>query len=362
MPNAALVDSLEPRRLFAALTAGVTATTSVSSAKPVKRWTIDLEAGQVVYVAAGTSGDSAFAPLLVLVRPDGKTLTRAAGRRGAIIGRTAPVSGTYTVRLQDNAAALRRGDVSVTAVFAGDTDITDSDDGRTVVSGLHYTGGIGPGDLDVWRIDATSGQYLEGSIIESIKNSPIGVGYAVIKPDRTLGESGESINDQYPSEASFEFGRQQRTQGGSYYVVVYEPTGHARGRYDFGAAVAPGTQPTDDPDTQQPLGTKGRRTGTLLLADYDVFRVDLKKGQTLTADARLTLYDTGVPYAQIISPDGHDISRDENGWQGGSGDDLVEYDISAVAATNGTYYVLVTGGNRTKGGQPYELDYSVFKA
>ena len=341
MPNTRpLIDSLESRTLFATLTAGVTYATSINASKPLKNWSISLKAGQAIYVTAGVPAGAAVSPELVLISPNHKTLARSVGERGAMTGKVAPVTGTYVVRVFDARGSGNSSSVSVTAVFTGSTPIADGDDGGTASSGRRFAASIDPGDFDVWRIDATSGQFLSVVANENSVNSPVGVGVVLLGPDGSGVASKES-------ETGFALDV-PGVKTGTYYAVVYETAVNASGRYGISFGLTPGAQTTEDPDTQQPLVSGTPRTGDLPSGDIDLFQVSLAKGKKVS----ITVTRTGstlTPAILLIDPSGKEVTSTS-----GTSSATLTY----TTLTAGTFSILLRNRDASMGGS-YKLTYTV---
>ena len=336
-----LIDTLEPRRLFAAtLTAGVSVTTGIKAAGVQKNWSIHLNAGQTFVVAAGDNSSS-FTTELVFISPTGKALRRSSGASGAFIGAVAPVTGTYRVRARD-VTNSHTASVTLTSFFASSgTVVADGDDAMTASSGRRYAASISPGDLDVWAVPATKGAFINIVDNENANGSSIGVGVLLVAPDGTPVTSKE--NDQGVDIST------TAKQTGTYYAVAYEPGQDAGGRYGFSTGIAPGAQTTEDPDTQTPLGVGTTRTGNLPSGDQDVFSLTLGKGTAATFKAKRT-GSTTTPNMILIDPNGNVVANAGNTAGSGS-------TFTVTATVGGTYELILVNGETDTGGA-YSVSYA----
>jgi hypothetical protein len=75
-------DLLEQRRLFSALTSGLTLSSTISSAAEVDTHTISVKAGQPLIVALGDSGATAFDPQVQLRDPNGSVVRTESNETG----------------------------------------------------------------------------------------------------------------------------------------------------------------------------------------------------------------------------------------------------------------------------------------
>src|SRR5882724_1775002 len=87
--RAPLVDLLEPRRLFAALTPGLTVSSTISANSEVDSYTISVTAGQTLVVALGDSGLNAFDPQVELHNPSGGIVRTDSNETGVFYTTTA---------------------------------------------------------------------------------------------------------------------------------------------------------------------------------------------------------------------------------------------------------------------------------
>src|SRR5580765_4290263 len=88
------VDLLEPRRLFAALTPGLTVSSTIAAPSEVDSYTISLTAGQTLVVALGDSGLTAFDPQVELHAPGGGVVRTDSNETGVFYTTTASTAGT----------------------------------------------------------------------------------------------------------------------------------------------------------------------------------------------------------------------------------------------------------------------------
>jgi hypothetical protein len=336
--RSSLIDSLEPRRLFAALTPGQTISASITTVGQYKEWTLPLVAGRAVAISAGDAGTTSFAPGLSLIDPAGKTVSTSSGDKGAFISTTSLVTGTYKVRMKD-VGNDQKGSVRVTAFYYAPT-ITDSDDAYIAESGRRRASTIQPGDLDIWTINASNSQFLSSLAVENKAGDPIGVGMQMIGPDGKLIKNTTST-----------MGTRVDVQGskkGNYYVMIYEPGQDATGRYGITFAQTSAPQYAGDPDTATPLSRDTKRVGDLPAGDYDIFALNLSAGQGIAVSFART---TGSldPELLLIDSTGKVIASN-NGSPGVT--------LSATVSSGGSYYLLLRDRESDDGGQ-YAVQYGL---
>ncbi|MGN6504098.1 MAG: hypothetical protein ACTHM6_00905 [Tepidisphaeraceae bacterium] len=337
------IDTLEPRQLLAAtLTPGITYSTAIKTAGAQKNWSITVSAGQAIVVSAGeATANSSFNPELILIAPNGKTLARGIGSSGAFVSRSAPVSGTYRVRVIDRDRTATSS-IQVTAFFSNGAPITDGDDAGVANSGRRFGATISPGDLDVWRINAKAGQFITGIADENTPGDPIGIGMLIVGPD------GKGIVSQASPVGVTLNIPQKKITDGIYYAVVYDSTLTGTGRYGISFIQTPGPQTTEDPDTQTPLQSGVTRNGQIPAGDVDVFQKDFTAGQHLTITATR---DTGntTPDILLIDPTGKQVAA-----ASGATSATVNFDVTLA----GTYSIALLNATSGTGGS-YNLTYVV---
>ncbi len=334
-----LIDTLEPRTLFAAtLTPAVTYETSLKTSGAQKNWAIPLVAGQNITLSAGDTSGTALQTELILIGPTGKVFRRSVGQTGSFISLNVPITGEWRVRLRD-VGRDDTGSVKVTAFFYAPT-ITDSDDAFVAESGRRRAATIEPGDLDVWTITASQGQFLSALATENTAGDPLDIGVLIIGPNGTVVDGGEDERGVKVDIAS--------SSAGNYYAVVYEAGADNAGRYGISFARAPGEQYAGDPDTIDPLQSGVPRTGDLPGGDTDVFVAAVTAGQTITTALTGT---TGSldPEILLINPSGQVVATTH-----GVGTTTLTYNVP----TGGNYWIVTRDREADDGGQ-YSLTYTL---
>lgn len=335
-------EPLESRQLLAAtLVAGQSVTTGIHTAGVQKNYFINLTKGQAFVIAAGDNGSTNYTSEVDLYAPNGRAIARSVSADGSFIGKVIPVTGQYRIRVRDvnnNGTAS----VTLTAFYTGGGTITDSDDAGTMSSGRRFAASISPGDLDVWAIPATKGAFINVVENENDNGASIGAGILLVAPDGSGVKSAESEQGvSVPITA---------TQTGTYYAIAYEPGANASGRYGISVAVAPGTQTTEDPDTQTPLKAGVTRTGDLPSGDQDVFQVAIGRGDKVSFSAHRTS-STTTPAFTLVDPHGNVIASSTDA----SNDSSTQ--ISATGTVSGIYYLVLLNGTTDTGGA-YSLTYT----
>lgn len=327
------IEPLEGRRHFAAtLEPGVSYLTGIRSAGVQKNWSIDLVKGQALVLSASDAKGNSLTTELILKDPNGRTLNRAIGENGSFLGRVAPMTGRYTVRLRD-LGGDDTGSVKITA-FWHEPNIVDGDDAFDAQSGRRRAAHIDPGDLDVWSIDATQGQFISVLAAENDVGNAVGLGVLLVGPD------GRGVANQ-ESETGVNIDLENATAG-RYYAVVYEKGANSPdGAYGISFAQTPGTQYAGDPDTATPLSNGVSRNGDLPGGDMDVWGIDLSAGDSFSAT--LTRGTGSLdPELLLVSPSGSVLSS-----VNGSTTTTLNFTIPS----NGTYWLIGRDREADDGGQ-----------
>ncbi len=338
MPQSPMFDSLEPRQLFATLVPGQSVVTSISTVGTTKNWTVNLVAGRAVTIAAGDTGTTSFAPQISLYSPSGALVATSSGNSGAFITANAPLTGTYTVRLND-VGNNQTGSTRVTAFYYA-SSITDNDDAFTAESGRRRPATIQPGDLDVWTVNATTKQFLSVLVSENNAGNPLALGVQFIGPN------GKIIQQKTNSKGLLI--DVPNASAGRYYAVVYEVGQDHTGRYGTSFAIAPGPVSPEDPDTRTTLPANTTRIGGLPSGDIDVFNLNLTAGKTITATFANSS-GTINPELLLIDPTGK-VVKSANG----SSSTTISYKLTL----SGTYSLVLRDREADTGGN-YSIKYTL---
>ena len=331
------IQPLEPRQLFVVLIPAQTVTSSITTLAQQKNWTMPLKAGQQVIIAVGDTGTTTFAPDAALIDPSGKVVATSAGNAGAFINTTPLVTGTYRLRVRD-IGNDQLGAVKVTAFYYA-TTITDNDDAFFAESGRRRAGTIGPGDLDVWRVPAKSGQFISTLVSNYPAGSPVDVQYALIKPDGKALVATTTIR---------KIDIQANTFNGNYYVVISEKGQDETGRYGISAAMTPGVQYAGDPDTVTPLVSGVTRAGDMPAGDMDVWNMSLTAGKRFTVN--LSRLNGGLkPELVLVDSLGKIVAQSKG---------LTSTTLSYNVPKTGTYWLISRDSNADDGGQ-YNIVYTL---
>jgi hypothetical protein len=334
-------DSLEPRRLFStALTSGVNVTGSISTKTEVDSYTISLNAGQTMVVALGEAKSSSYDPWIEVRDPNGKPIKSTFSEVGVFFKLSAPLKGTYTLRVADS-GKNDMGSYLLTVFKPGGT-MNYGEEGAEGESGRRRAASISAGDLDIWTLKTTKGQFDAITLTENSAGSALDPGVIIFNPDGTIfadqnNEKGLTI--EIPHD---------KTKAGTYTFVVYEAGANDSGRYGISFARLPGAQYTGDPDTITALKPGEKRNGDLPGGDFDIFAIPITAGQKISATLSRS---TGSldPMLVLFGPDGSKIT---------SANGSTSATINATASTTGTYWLLLRDRESDDGGR-YDVKYTL---
>jgi hypothetical protein len=304
-------------------------------------YTFAANAGDNVILGIAEPVTTALTPQMFIYRPDGTLAANVVGELGADAEFAANQSGTYYVVIKDWTTTnvngfdieFGAGDYQLYLAKLPGVQTTDLDnEGGALASGPRRTGRIELGDIDVYTVAANAGDTVLLSAADTDGGN--------FQPElRVFNPSGAAISSAVGFDgADLSF---TATQSGTHYVVVRDWTttnvngfhiDNDTGAYALYMARLPGAQ-TDDGTDGGPLTSGLRTTGTLGVADLDVFTIDLAAGDSLIGIARS--FENAVSEAQVLlySPSGA-LLDSSNGTNNG----LVS--VNSVA-TPGTYYVVV---------------------
>jgi Ca2+-binding RTX toxin-like protein len=339
-PRQSFCDVLEPRRLFAALTPGLSVTGTISSAAEVDSDTISVKAGQTLMVALGETSSSSFTPQIQVRDPNGAAVRTNSGATGVFITLTATLTGTYTLRVSD-ATSSHTGSYQLTA-FTPSGNFSHGEDAFEAESGRRRAATIGPGDLDVWTVTTTAGQFISAEVAKNTTNENLNLGMIMFAPDGSIAGQKTSTSGLSIDVAN------TLTKTGVYFVVVYEPDADVSGVYGITFGRLPGPQATEDPDTNVPLPNNTLRNGMLPAGDYDIFSVYIDQGANISA----TVHETSgnlQPEIQFFNPDGSLVTTNTGS---------ISTSIGDVAPVSGNYWIVVRDRTSAGGGN-YSIQYTL---
>ncbi len=198
-------------------------------------WTFDAQAGDTITLTMTELAPlTDFYPRMVLIGPDGATVTFGQSETVARIDRTLALTGTYQVIVSSNDFGNdATGNYRLILAKPGAFVVPTGDQGGAIASGGSVSGAIDTGDIDLWTFTAVAGQTINLTISEL---APLGPFYPTIQ---LIGPNGAQITS----------GRGETTAtitriaplSGTYTVLVSSgDTGNdAAGAYQLSLAITP---------------------------------------------------------------------------------------------------------------------------
>ncbi|MEO0611174.1 MAG: GC-type dockerin domain-anchored protein [Planctomycetota bacterium] len=207
-----------------------TTLTRVVGLGDIDTFTINAQAGDDVRLAiAEAGGSSNFSPAVNIYAPNGDRVTGTWDTFGFdLTAANVPVSGTYTIVVQDN-SGTQSGDYAMTVVVpdnqidAGNVPLPD---------GATRSGLIDLGDIDTFTITLSAGQDLTIDVAELGSASSFSPRASIYAPN------GDLITGTWDT-FSFSLSRANVPFSGAYTIVVQDNSGTSSGDYQIGAIVSP---------------------------------------------------------------------------------------------------------------------------
>ncbi|GIW76740.1 MAG: hypothetical protein KatS3mg104_1803 [Phycisphaerae bacterium] len=262
-------ESLEPRRLLAAIASGQTINATLTSGGQADEYTFVASAGDsIVATMAETADTFAFNPRIRLYGPTGSLLSDnggdVTGTRIAVQG--VSETGTYRIVASDDDGNAG-GPYGLTMVKAPGVQSASGDDGP-IVSGQTRNGTIDLGDLDVATFSASAGDSIVVTMAETTPTFAFNPRIEVYSP------SGAriAVNGGDPTGTSVSV--QGLTESGTYTIVASDDDGNAGGPYDL--TLTGSIRPVGSFTSVIKTGSLLRVTGT---TGKDVIGVDLVNGR-----------------------------------------------------------------------------------
>jgi Ca2+-binding RTX toxin-like protein len=310
----AVLETLEQRRLLEALTSGLTVTGSLDNPGEADDYTFYVQSGDAICVCLGEV-TATLEPQVTLLAPNGSVLATDYGTTGALLDHVAAVSGTYTVRVNDQ-GGTDTGQYMLTAFTPRGTQDPDGDAGA-VVNAQTVAASLTPGDLDVFTFNAVNGEGICVSMTETS---------SVLEPELLLfGPGGTQLHTHWGTVgARVDF---TATASGTYYVVARNHLGDSVGNYGITVFHASGT-PSADGDAGPVISGK-TVSANLAAGDIDVFTFTASAGQGVLVQMTET--------ASVLDPDL--AVYGPGGGQLASHWGYVGAHVELTAPDTGTYYV-----------------------
>lgn len=302
-------------------------------------WSFQANSGDTLTLSVAESGaTSNFFPYIRLRAPNGAQVTSNWGAVAAEINHVASQSGTYTVLVSsaDSSTAGTGNYVLRLAQTPTVFIVPSGDEGGAMTNGANHTGNIATSDLDLWSFQATAGQTLTLSVAETGATSNF---FPYI---RLRGPNGAQVTSNWGAVAA-EINH-VASLSGTYTVLVSSADSSTAGTGDYILRLAQSPAPFVVPSGDEGgLMTNGaNHPGAIGTSDLDLWSFQANAGDTLT----LSVAETGAtnnffPYIRLRAPNGAQVTAD---WG------AVAAEINHVAASSGTYTVLISSADSSTAG------------
>jgi uncharacterized repeat protein (TIGR01451 family) len=303
-------------------------------------WTFSANAGDAIVVRVGEVNTAlAFTPRIQLLDPSSAVLATATGTSAAEITTNAPSSGTYTVRVSDNAGTQTNSYRLTLAKSGSSVTVSPGDTGGPLTNGSYNVGVIDVGDLDVWSFTASVGESIVVRAGRLSGSAFFGPALRMYGPDGALVMASPA-DGYYTAEVT-----NRATQAGTYLVVVGDgdlffnsgDTLGDAGTYNLTLAKTGDAIVVSPGDEGGTLTNGVFYTGTLTNGDLDVWSFCAKAGDDVSVQVTelsgSTYFD---PWIRLYGPDGKLL---------GSSAGSATAQVTNRAAIAGSYLVIVSDGD-----------------
>ncbi|BBO84835.1 hypothetical protein DSCO28_54010 [Desulfosarcina ovata subsp. sediminis] len=309
-------------------------------------WTFSADALDTVTLQVSETSGSGFNPIILLYGPGGSLIDSNAGSASANVVEELTVAGTYTVMIRDNTTDVTgSGDYKLYfARVPGDYEVPEGDEGGALTNGGVHTGTIEVADMDMWTFSADA---LDTVTLQVSETSGSG-----FNPIILLYGPGGSLIDSNAGSASANV-VEELTVAGTYTVMIRDNTTDVTGSGDYKLYFArvPGDYEVPEGDEGGALTNGGVHTGTIEVADMDMWTFSADALDTVTLQVSETDGSGFNPIILLYGPGGSLIESNS----GSASANVVEQLTVA-----GTYTVVVRDSTiDVTGSGDYELTYSL---
>lgn len=315
------------------ISCGETVTGIIGASGDHDTWTFTANAGDALIVRIGEmtqSGAGDFNPQITLFSPTSTQLVQRHGTQAAEISASAPVSGTYTIVVDDNSPGEASCSYLLTLVrTGGSVVVTPGDDGGALTNGFMHSGMVEVGDLDVWTVTANAGEAFAVRVGNIFDPEPMLPTLRLYAPDGTQLDIGSGNKAAEVTAAP--------TVGGTFLVVVGDHgsglSGHGAYRLTLGRPGAPVV--TVPGDEGGPIGVA--LEGIISMGDMDLWTLPAHAGDQLVVTMEEVVSLSSLnPQLRLYSPAGELLRTNSQ---------TATAQVSIAAPTTGTYLVLAADGS-----------------
>ena len=302
-------------------------------------WTFNANSGDAIVVRIGEITDTnTFTPWIRLYGPNGKLLDSGFGALAGEVEVTATNTGTFIIVASDgNGTRSGSGDYRLTLAKTGDPVVTSAgDNGGPMTNGVMHLGTISTGDLDLWTVNANSGDSI---VVRIGKITDINTFTPWI---RLYGPNGKLLDSGFGSLAGEV--AVTATNSGTFIIVASDGNGTRSGSGDYRLTLVK----TGDPilisagDDGGPMTNGVMHLGIVLTGDLDPWTFNATSGDSIVVRiGKITDTNTFAPWIRLFGPNGKLL---------GSALGASAAEVAVTATNTGTFIVLATDGNGTISG------------
>ncbi|QIB73076.1 pre-peptidase [Halogeometricum borinquense] len=260
----------------------------------------------------------------------------------AASGRVGPTAGTDSVEFTGNVTSFSLDGPAVVTLDGEKTDPRAL--GTTPIEfNQTYEGDVSGDERHVYTFSVDQDAYIR----IPFGGAPDTARATLYAPSGTELDTSVSYADTIPFGA-------QAPETGTYRIVVTEHDDAFSGyHFEVNTARPDGFEPDDDQSSATTLASGQPDEAILGEGEHDWFALDAQSGEQITVDLRRHSNNFGSDVAvALVAPDGSELTSDTSSCGVGMCD---PDDLTVTAATNGTYYVRVSGDS-TEGFISYEVN------
>jgi hypothetical protein len=305
-------------------------TGTISPASDFDTWTFSATTGDHIVVRVGEiTQTGSFTPRIRLQNPSAVQIGVASGTVAGEISVTATNTGTFTV-VVDDAAAAATGTYRLTlAKTPGTVFVAPGDEGGPLTNGVMHIGTIDVGDLDVWTFSAIAGENITLRMGELTNGSALTPALWLYGPNGALLEAYGSSS--VASEVSV-----RATNSGTFTVVAGDFSSFyaGSGGYRLTLAKTGDAIVTSAGDEGGPLTNGVMHTGAIDVGDADIWSFTANTGDSIVVRmGELTNGSPLTPAIWLYGPSGALL--------GAFGSSSAAAEVAVRATNSGTFTVVV---------------------
>ena len=276
-------------------------------------WTADATQGDAIVVRMGRDSTATpLGPQLRIFSPNGGPVLAqssvATGGSACEFTIHAKATGQYLVIASDvfTTGIGGHGHYHLTMAKTGSpVTVSAGDEGGPLENGATYSGTLEFGDLDVWTVDAASGDEIVVRSGEKVAASSLAPGLRIFTPK---GVELQHSNGDATSEVVI-----QAPDSGQYVVIVSDVSMQLFGSGEYRVSMAKTGSPVTTAPKGGPLTNGARYTGTFDLGGLDAWTVDATKNDVIVVrvgrgartwwpQVRIFCPGAGLPIYQVNGP------------------------------------------------------------